>query len=38
MEFGLLATADGLRIYGGGILSSIGETAYALVANRCCNP
>ncbi|MFB2858476.1 phenylalanine 4-monooxygenase [Aeromonas hydrophila] len=30
VEFGLLATADGLRIYGGGILSSIGETAYAL--------
>ncbi len=30
VEFGLLATPDGLRIYGGGILSSIGETAYAL--------
>ncbi|MHC9246092.1 phenylalanine 4-monooxygenase [Aeromonas jandaei] len=30
VEFGLLATAGGLRIYGGGILSSIGETAYAL--------
>ena len=25
-----MATAEGLRIYGGGILSSIGETAYAL--------
>ncbi len=25
-----MATPDGLRIYGGGILSSIGETAYAL--------
>jgi len=30
VEFGLLQGAGGLRIYGGGILSSIGETAYAL--------
>lgn len=30
VEFGLLNTADGLRIYGGGILSSPGETVYAL--------
>ncbi|WP_371186257.1 phenylalanine 4-monooxygenase [Thalassotalea maritima] len=30
VEFGLLDTADGLRIYGGGILSSPGETIYAI--------
>lgn len=30
VEFGLLDTAQGLRIYGGGILSSPGETLYAL--------
>ena len=30
IEFGLLNTPDGLRIYGGGILSSPGETRYAL--------
>lgn len=30
VEFGLLNTSRGLRIYGGGILSSYGETAYAL--------
>ncbi len=30
VEFGLLKTQDGLRIYGGGILSSPGETRYAL--------
>lgn len=30
VEFGLLNTSRGLRIYGGGILSSFGETAYAL--------
>lgn len=30
VEFGLLATDDGLRIYGGGIASSPGETVYAL--------
>ncbi len=30
VEFGLIQTPKGLRIYGGGILSSIGETTYAL--------
>ncbi len=30
VEFGLLQTAQGLRIYGGGIASSPGETIYAL--------
>ena len=30
VEFGLIQTAKGLRVYGGGILSSIGETVYAL--------
>lgn len=30
VEFGLLQQQDGLRIYGGGILSSPGETQYAL--------
>ena len=30
VEFGLLRTPEGLRIYGGGILSSKGETVYAL--------
>lgn len=30
VEFGLLNTEQGMRIYGGGILSSIGETVYAL--------
>ncbi len=30
VEFGLLQTQDGLRIYGGGILSSPGETQYAI--------
>ncbi|WP_323844514.1 phenylalanine 4-monooxygenase [Microbulbifer magnicolonia] len=30
VEFGLLNTSDGLRIYGGGILSSPKETMYAL--------
>ncbi len=30
IEFGLLDTKDGLRIYGGGILSSPGETLYAM--------
>lgn len=30
VEFGLLQTAKGLRIYGGGILSSIQETAYSI--------
>ena len=30
VEFGLLQQSEGLRIYGGGILSSPGETQYAL--------
>ncbi len=30
IEFGLVNTANGLKIYGGGILSSKGETEYAL--------
>lgn len=30
IEFGLMKTQQGLRIYGGGILSSPGETLYAL--------
>lgn len=30
IEFGLIETAKGLRIYGGGILSSKGETEYSL--------
>lgn len=30
IEFGLIQTDKGLRAYGGGILSSIGETTYAL--------
>ena len=30
VEFGLIQTADGLRAYGGGILSSIGETVYCV--------
>ena len=30
VEFGLISTPQGLRIYGGGILSSKGESIYAL--------
>lgn len=30
IEFGLVRTEEGVRAYGGGILSSIGETAYCL--------
>jgi phenylalanine-4-hydroxylase len=30
VEFGLIKTDKGLRAYGGGILSSIGETAYSI--------
>ena len=30
VEFGLIKTADGVKIFGGGILSSPGETEYAL--------
>lgn len=33
VEFGLMNTKDGLRIYGGGILSSPGETEYAINSN-----
>lgn len=33
VEFGLIQTDKGLRIYGGGILSSMGETVYALESN-----
>lgn len=32
IEFGLLKTPQGLRIYGGGILSSFAETQYALAS------
>ncbi|CUS49097.1 MAG: phenylalanine-4-hydroxylase PhhA [Idiomarinaceae bacterium HL-53] len=34
VEFGLLETEKGLRIYGGGILSSPGETVYALESDK----
>ncbi len=34
VEFGLMKTAEGLRIYGGGILSSPGETIYALESEK----
>lgn len=34
VEFGLINTAEGLRIYGGGILSSKGETVYALESDE----
>lgn len=30
VEFGLIQTSEGLRTYGGGILSSIGETSYCI--------
>jgi len=30
VEFGLIATSDGTRIYGNGILSSFAETQYSL--------
>ncbi len=30
VEFGLINTARGLRVYGAGVLSSVGETRYAL--------
>jgi phenylalanine-4-hydroxylase len=33
IEFGLMQTADGLRAYGSGLLSSAGELAYALESN-----
>ncbi|WP_255391726.1 phenylalanine 4-monooxygenase [Photobacterium atrarenae] len=34
VEFGLLRRPDGLRIYGGGILSSPGETEYAVSGDK----
>ena len=34
VEFGLIATPYGLRAYGAGILSSAGETAYALTSMK----
>lgn len=34
VEFGLIRQEGGLRIYGGGILSSIGETQYSLESNE----
>lgn len=34
VEFGLVQTEQGLRIYGGGILSSPGETKYALESDK----
>ncbi|MFC4699860.1 phenylalanine 4-monooxygenase [Glaciecola siphonariae] len=34
VEFGLVQTEQGLRIYGGGILSSPGETLYALESEK----
>ena len=34
VEFGLMATPDGLRIYGAGILSSPGETCFALESEK----
>jgi phenylalanine-4-hydroxylase len=32
VEFGLIATNRGLRVYGAGVLSSVGETHYALTS------
>ena len=34
VEFGLIRTAEGLRIFGAGILSSPGETLYSLESNQ----
>ena len=34
VEFGLLDTSDGVRIYGGGIASSPGETVYAVESDQ----
>lgn len=34
VEFGLIRTAGGLRAYGGGILSSISETAYSVESEQ----
>jgi len=35
VEFGLVNTAQGTRVYGGGILSSPGETLYAIESDDC---
>lgn len=34
VEFGLIATSDGVRIYGSGIVSSKGESIYCLESNK----
>ncbi|GAB3576538.1 hypothetical protein GCM10027578_42640 [Spirosoma luteolum] len=34
VEFGLIQEPEGLRIYGGGILSSVGETGHSLYSNE----
>ncbi len=34
VEFGLIQEGDHLRIYGGGILSSVGETTYSLFSDK----
>ncbi|WP_394341948.1 phenylalanine 4-monooxygenase [Spirosoma pollinicola] len=34
VEFGLIQEGDQLRIYGGGILSSVGETTYSLLSDK----
>lgn len=34
VEFGLIQTSAGMRAYGGGILSSIGETAYSVESDE----
>jgi phenylalanine-4-hydroxylase len=34
VEFGLIQTTEGLRIYGGGILSSLGESKYCLDSDK----
>jgi phenylalanine-4-hydroxylase len=35
VEFGLVSTQDGTRIYGGGVLSSPGETIHSLESDDC---
>jgi phenylalanine-4-hydroxylase len=34
VEFGLINTADGLRTYGAGVVSSMGETPYAIESDK----
>ncbi|MEP6609330.1 MAG: phenylalanine 4-monooxygenase [Burkholderiaceae bacterium] len=34
VEFGLIATPRGLRVYGAGVLSSVGEIQYALASDK----